>query len=485
MVRDRLPPGSSRFVLSAAILVALAAFFAQAALAQLRSPELPVATRYVLKLQVFPAEEKLAAEARITVKNTTNRTQRDIPFLLYRTLAVSAVTDEKGRALAFQQSVAGFTDERNLQVNCVHVSLASPLEPGASTEISVKYDGSVFGYTEVMGYVHDRVSEEYTLLRPDSMAYPVIAAPSWASYMASYQPFEYRVEATVPVGYVVAAGGVLREKRTSEGVTYVYGSDAPVDRIDVAVARFRVVKSEKNDLSIFVLPEDEARANALIEEMRRAAAIYGDWFGEKPLRCTLIEIPEGWGSQHGVGYVLQTAGAFRDPKRVRELYHEVAHNWNAMAKPEVQRSRWFDEAFASYFQSLAVRQFQSEAAFQREMESDREEFRQSCAKEPKSADTAIAEYGREELGANSYTKGAWSLYVLHVLLGDEKFRVCMRQFLEEFSTQPADFRDFEAVVERVSGRQLTRYFSEWIYGTESTKLLLDNLSVEQIAQRYR
>jgi hypothetical protein len=50
----------------------------------------------------------------------------------------------------------------------------------------------------------------------------------------------------------------------------------------------------------------------------------------------VIEIPEGWGSQHGVGYILQTADAFRDSKRVGELYHEVAHNWNAKARPEVQ-----------------------------------------------------------------------------------------------------------------------------------------------------
>jgi hypothetical protein len=483
MVRGRLHLG--KFVLPATALVALAAFFSRATLAQPPAPELPVATRYVLKLQVFPAEEKLEAEARITVKNTTGRIQRDIPFLLYRTLAVSAVSDEKGKALAFQQSVAGFADERNLQVNCVRVSLVSPLEPGASTEISIKYDGPVFGYAEVMGYVHDRVSEEYTLLRPDSIAYPIVAVPSWPSYLASFQPFEFLLDATVPAGYVVAAGGALRERKTSDRVTYVYESEAPVDRMDVAVAKFRVVTSEKDGLSIYVLPEDEVRANALLDEMRRVAAIYGDWFGKKPLRCTVIEIPEGWGSQHGAGYILQTAGAFRDPKRVGEFYHEVAHNWNAKAKPEVQRSRWFDEAFATYFQALAVRHFQGEEAFQREMESDREEFRHSFAEEPRSADTPIAEYGRKELGGNSYSKGPWSLYVLNVLLGDEKFRACVRQFLDEFSAKPADFRDFEAVVERVSGRRLAPYFSEWIHGTESTKLLLDNLSVEQMVQRYR
>jgi aminopeptidase N len=151
----------------------------------------------------------------------------------------------------------------------------------------------------------------------------------------------------------------------------------------------------------------------------------------------------------------------------------------------VQRSRWFDEAFASYFQALAVRRFQGEEAFQQEMESDRETFRHRCTEEPKSASTPIADYGREELGDNSYTKGAWSLYVLNMLLGDEKFQPSIRQFLDEFSARPAGFSDFQAVVEKVSGRHLARYFSEWIYGTESTKLLLDKLPVEQMVQRCR
>jgi hypothetical protein len=47
--------------------------------------------------------------------------------------------------------------------------------------------------------------------------------------------------------------------------------------------------------------------------------------------------------------------------------------------------------------------------------SQREGVRKS-----RNATTPIAEYEKEELGENSYTKGAWSLYVLNQIVGDEK-----------------------------------------------------------------
>jgi hypothetical protein len=106
-------------------------------------------------------------------------------------------------------------------------------------------------------------------------------------------------------------------------------------------------------------------------------------------------------------------------------------------------------------------------------------------KNSRSATTPIAEYGKEELGGNSYTKGAWSLYVLNQIVGDEKFNQIIRAFLAEFSDRPADFAEFQAVAERVSKRELSRFFKEWIVGAESSELLIGNASVQEIVERYR
>jgi len=74
------------------------------------------------------------------------------------------------------------------------------------------------------------------------------------------------------------------------------------------------------------------------------------------------------------------------------------------AKPEVRRTRWFDEAFASYFEAIALREFAGQKAFDDRMAGYRERFRSEAKKNSRNATTPIAEYGKEELGDNSYTK---------------------------------------------------------------------------------
>lgn len=451
--------------------------------------ELPKVTRYELRAQILPAEERLRVVAQITISNTTSAPQREIPFLLYRLLAVDAAEDEKGAALAFRQAVVSMSDEKNWQVNSVAVTLLEPLPPGGTTRITLTYSGAIFGYREVMGYVRDHIGEDYSLLRPDALAYPMLAEASFRSLSAAYDVlFTYDLEIQVPSGYVVACGGLPKGVSADGGTeTYRYASRMPTSRMDIAAAKFKVVKNEAGNLVVYALPGDEAGAANLLKEMQRVMEFYTRRFGpsKKATAYTVIEIPDGWGSQASDFYILQAAAAFKDPKRAHELYHEIGHSWNAKPKREVKRTRWFDEAFASYFEALALGEFEGRKAFDERMAGYREHFRNGVKKDPRNGTTPIAAYGKEELGGNSYTKGAWSLYVLEQIVGEGTFDGIMRTLLAEFADRPADFQDLRRVVERISKRDLSRFFNEWIFGAESSELLVGNSSVEEIVQRYR
>jgi len=453
------------------------------------SLDLAKITRYELRVRIQPAEEHFTASAQVTLSNPTATPQRDIPFLLYRLLAVDAAEDEKGEALAFRQAVVSMSDEKNWQVNSVTVTLREPLPPRGTTRITLKYSGAIFGYREVMGYVRDQIGEDYTLLRPDALAYPMLAVPSLQSLSAAYDTlFTYDLEITVPSGAVVACGGLPGGVSVGQGTEmFRFTSRVPTWRIDIAAAKFKVLKNDAGNLVVYAMPEDEAGARDLLKEMQRVMEFYTLRFGpsKKATAYTVIEIPDGWGSQASDFYILQAAAAFKDPKRAHELYHEIGHSWNAKAKPEFQRTRWFDEAFASYFEALAMREFEGQKAFDDRMAGYRERFRNEVKKESRNATTPIAEYGKEELGENSYTKGAWSLYVLNQIVGDEKFNQIIRTFLAEFSDRPAGFGDFQGMAERISKRDLSGFFKEWIFGAESSVLLMGNASVQQIVERYR
>lgn len=451
--------------------------------------DLPKVTHYDLLVHIVPSEERLSAKAQITVSNPTATAWREIPFLLYRLLAVDGAEDEHGTPLAYRQTVVSLSDEKNCQVNHVAVTLREPLPAGGTTKITLKYSGAIFGYPEVMHYVREHIGEDYTLLRLDAFAYPVLAEPSFRSFIATVDAlFTYDLEITVPRGTQVACGGLPHGTSIDEGTeTFRFASRVPTFRMDIAAAKFKVVKNDAGNLTVYALPEDEAGGPNLLKEMQRVIAFYTSRFGPSPKAAayTVIEVPEGYGSQASDFYILLVAGGFKDPKRVSEVYHEIGHAWNPKIKPEVQRTRWFDEAFASYFEALALREFEGQKAFDDQMAGYRERFRRDAQKDSRHATTPIAEYGKEELGENSYTKGAWSLYVLNQIVGEEGFNQIVRTLLGEFSDHPTDFKDFQDVVARVSQRDLSRFYQEWIFGAESSQLLQGNSSIQEIAQRYR
>lgn len=485
MVRKLIRSGKKPLCIACGLFL----FFPPAFLgSEIAGPKLPV-IHYDLRIRILPQEQTLESESRVTVENSDHHPITEVCFLLYRLLDVATVQDESGKPLEFQQTVVKLTDEPSMQVNKVTLGLRSPLNVGARTTFTVKFGGFIYGYPEVMAYVHDHVGEDYTLLRPDALAYPIVSNPSLAGLIdAARASFSYEMEVNVPSGYVVASGGVAAEPHTDNGrVTFRFHSRVNTSRIDVAVARFKVLRNERSDLSVYTLPEDEQGAARLLQAMEQVIAFYTEEFGPAPGGggYSAIEIPEGYGSQAAKFYFLQEATAFRDPGRLHEMYHEIGHSWNAKAKPEVERTRWFDEAFASYFEALAQRRLEGEPAFAQRMNTYRDRFRKQVQENPRIAETAIRDYGKYELGDCSYTKGAWSLFVLNTMVGDPAFSRIIREFLTQHATDAADFGDFRATAERVSKKDLSRYFKEWIEEDASSKLLLESQSVEEIASRYR
>lgn len=453
------------------------------------SSELPSVPHYSLQLQFFPKEERFEAQVQMLIENNTEKSYPEIPFLLYRLLDVHQISDEKGSPLDFTQTIVKFTDEKTLQVNSITIKLPDPLLPKTSRKITMTYGGSVYGYPEVMAYVRDRIDEQFSLIRPDPFSYPMLSLPSWESLSQAYRSkFSYDIEAKVPAGYSVACGGILEKIiDQKDSVTYVYSSKRPTWRIDLAVAKFKILKDGSHQLFIYCLPEDEQGGVYVLNAMQRVIEFYTKFFGEVKnyQGYTAIEIPDGWGSQAGDGYLLQAAATFKDTQRISEVYHEIAHTWNAKAKPEVQRCRFFDEAFASYFEALAIREFRGAEAFNEDLNQSREIFIRGAKKDRKNYEIPIAEYGKYEIGRNSYTKGAWALYLLHQVVGEKDFRKIIRTFLSEFAEKPADFHDFQKLAEKVSQKNLDKFFQEWIFGSESSRLLEENVSVIEMVERYQ
>jgi aminopeptidase N len=72
-----------------------------------------------------------------------------------------------------------------------------------------------------------------------------------------------------------------------------------------------------------------------------------------------------------------------------------------------------------------------------------------------------------------YPGGAWRLHMLLNLLGEKVFWEGVKNYVQQYSTKIVETVDFQRSLEAVYGRNLTKFFEQWIYGCGYPKLDVD------------
>ncbi len=442
--------------------------------------------RTELDLRVDLAEERLDGTARLTVRNDGTAPARELPFLLYRLLTVQGVRDCGGAPLPFTQQVIAFEDEPRKQVTRAVVALPQPLAPGETAAVEIAYGGFLAGYVETGSlYIKDRISEEFTIVREDGEAYPTVGpASNRGRREAGLPTFDWAARITVPSTHVVASGGELVERVTKDGwTTSVYRGVRPAWRLDFAIARYTIV--EKAPLRIYSLPGDAPGAERLLKAGTAGLADLERRFGPRPGAggLAVIEIPDGWGSQASEAAIIQSAAAFRDPARTRELYHELTHLWNppSLDRPD---SRW-NEGLATFLEDLLAERLDGRGSVRERADRLAAFLRGKLGADPRLGRVPMRDYGKEDMTDYSYTVGGLLFYLLHQTVGDETFDAILRGFIAESRERGGRASDLAARAALLGGDGARRLFREWFETTAWTDLISRSASVEELVPRYR
>lgn len=446
--------------------------------------------RYVLDVKVDYAAKKILGRCRLTVHNPTDQPISNVPLLLYRLLKVTAITDEQGTPIPYRQEVISFEDWEQIQVNFIEASLSKPINSGQSKTLDIDYQGFLFAYSnEGWMYVKDHIDKDFTFIRWDGFGYPVVGYPSFqVNRKAGLGNFDYILSVTVPDDLVVANGGKLSGKSTKVGqTTYTYSNLKPAWRMDIPIAPYGILEDKQNNLKVFYLPQDKDNAGKILEAMKKSLQLFTNWFGPADdfQGFTIIEVPEGYGSQADVTTILQTADAFRNPDKITELYHEISHIWNVRANDPLP-SRFESEGLAMFMQYFVQKILENKPdALINGYERLSERFRQQCERNPKCKDVPIIAYGREDLTDLSYSKGMLFFFILYNLMGEKDFLDAVGSFYQKYKHSGATSEEFLDYMKQHAKQNLDRLYQEWIYGAESSRLILDKVPVEEIIQRYR
>lgn len=443
-------------------------------------------TDYKLSLNVDYDNKKLIGDCQLTIFNPSGHPIQTIPLLVYRLMKVKTIKDENKKNIPFTQRVLSFEDWEVLQVNYIEVSLEEPIAEKAEKKITIEYEGYLLGYTETgMLYVKDRIDPEFTIIRPDCRAYPMIGVPSWrVNRIAGLPKFDYLINVTVPDSLVVANGGRLLDKRAIAGsVTYIYQSVKPAWRIDIAIAKYHILEDEKNKVFYFV--EDSVRASKIMEAIKNNLNLYTDWFG--PLHdykgFTFIEILDGWGSQSSETTIIQTAAAFKDDKKLHELYHEISHQWNVTSNDTFPPR--LEEGLATFLEYLSVEKLEQRKIIARVTDSFCNRLREQLQKNPQYTKIPLIDFGKEGVTDLSYSVGMLVFHVLYKLVGEHEFSKIIGSFYQKYYETGAMTDEFVNHAKQISSINLTNFFEEWVYTAKYTEYIISGLSMEEITRKYQ
>ena len=444
---------------------------------------LPQLARLELTVQVDYDTKRVAGTATLTLQNTSPTQLVRVPLLLNRLMRVEAVRGDDGRDLTFRQHVTVFEDLGKYQVRAVEIDLPESLPSEGTSRLTVVYAGYLVGYTEVGWlYVRDHVDRDFTILREEALAFPVVGVPSLDVNTRSgvRAPFTFEVSATVPKDLVVATGGEQVGHTVHDGLaTWRYRSREPAPYLIVAIAPYGVAEAE--GLHVFYFSEDTDGAQMVLQAARRAAARYQEIFGplERPLALNVMEIPEGWGSQASLyGGIIQEASAFRDHDQLYQLYHELSHLWNArdLDKPS---PRW-NEGLAMFLQGRLAREIDGWDGEAAALQRTATRLLEQCGSGQPCGRIPLRQYGHERMTDVSYSVGRLMFAALYHALGESAFDRALRRHFQAHKLSGANTDDMVRAFVDVGGSVAQRIFNDWLATTAWIDRLRDADSLQAV-----
>lgn len=431
-------------------------------------------------------EGRLSGRARIELENWSSTSASTASFMLNRLMSVSAARGANAKSLRYRQEIVTFTDDPIRQVRQVLVALPRAVAPGQRAVVELAYSGYLVGSTETGSlYIQDRIDSAFTILREDALAFPVVGVPSWQDAKSIPRVgFTYAVSVTAPVGLTVASAGHLVERRpVGGGVEWRYRGERSVPFLNITVAPYLLMETE--GVRLFHFPADSSDAARLLGHTERALTRLREWFG--PLRdppvVTIMEIPDGWGSQASLtGGIIQTAAAFHDTAHFGEIYHELSHLWNA---PDLDRPspRW-NEGLASFLALRMARDLDGWTGLDSAIQASAAPLA-ARLRESQSASTPMLDYGRTGNTDLSYRVGRLLFYLLERLVGPEEFNGIVGGYYQHFAETGGTTEDFASFATSHSAHDLRPLFEDWLRTTNWIGLLDREKTLDRIAELYR
>lgn len=472
---------------------------------------------YKIKVQLDTKEKLLLGEEALIYKNNSPDTLNNLYFHLYwnsfRAGSLKFPDAARDRGYVDIESLtdsAGNSMEYRVDDTILILPLKNPLYPGSETLFNFKFRSKIPPASSRFGYRGKHFDIGYW--------YPVPAVYDRKGWHLNqhldseyYQEFgEFYVEITLPADYVVGATGdllnaeeVLPDTSSEEAAK----SAIPVrpaekeQEIETKTWKFRAVNvhdfawtadpgyirktGEWNGITVnvLILPHRKKQWENVLNWGLKTVKYFSRTFGEYPYNQ--ITIADTYIRAGGIEYpqIVMINDYISESRRYLPLViiHELGHNWffGLLGSNQTEEG-WMDEGFTSFIEIKGMEHIFGRSGNLTEHNSWFEKkFKYIDDDRSKNYRNYLlmAKYGFEEKvrtrpdlfkqgGAiASYDKPAVILFMLEYVLGEDVFYGAMREYFNRWMYRHPYPEDFFEVMERVSGRDLSWFFDEWLNTT--------------------
>jgi aminopeptidase N len=409
-------------------------------------------TYYRLELEVLTQPNYLIGKVTITGKCLINNSSA-LTLDLMNTMVIDSVLVNSQRNNFIQHN------------SSFDISLNHPSVTGEVLSIDVFYEGLpvATGFGSFVFDSHAGIPWVYSLSEP-------YGAKDWwpcrddPSDKADSADIIITCDSTLKVG---SEGTLASVNNNGNGTaTYHWKERYPIASylISIAITNyaqfsnwFRYSDRDSMEILNYVLPEHYSTAFENLPRVVDMMSIYSNLYPFVREKYGHSEFGRGGAMEH---QTMTSTTTFDE----MTLAHELAHQWfGDMITCRTWYDLWLNEGFAQYSTALYLERKYGISSYWVYMNSQLD-YAKSASGIIGAPD--ISSVGNLFNVSRTYSKGASVLHMLRHILGDSIFFRSIYTYANDpalkYST--ASIGDFKSVCETVSGKDLTYFFQEWIYG---------------------
>jgi aminopeptidase N len=370
-------------------------------------------------------------------------------------MTVTAVRNS-GRALSFRQAA-----------DRVQIDLGEPARKGERRSVTVLYGG-----IPADGLIIDHNRDGERVFFGDN--FPDRCRQWLPTIDHPYDKAACEFVVTAPEQYQVIAPGDLVETTSLAGGRRLtrYREPAPIPTycMVIGAARFAVetvAKPGNVPIQSWVYAAERDNGFADYRIARKPLEFFSWRIGPFPYeKLANVQSKTRYGGMENASAIFYIEESVTGQQRTEGLFaHEIAHQWFGDSVTESDWDHiWLSEGFATYLTHVYNEYTYGRDAMVRGLRHDAGLIAEFFKKSPREAVVNPANTKLDNiLTPNTYQKASWFLHMLRRQVGEEAFWKGLTQFHVRFQNGNALTEDFRAVMEDISGRDLSDFFRQWLY----------------------